>query len=109
MGQARALYPALKLEISRSLKALSRTRNTNLPSPARLRGVCLSYIGCTTINVVRDGQHTNVFDLLQLERRGVVFYGLFVLLKRECATSVFERCLNGRCGGRVGAKLNVRG
>lgn len=61
------------------------------------------------MNVVGGLTAWKTFDLLYLECRGVVFYGLFVLLERECASSVFERCLNSHCGRRVGANLNVCG
>ena len=69
-------------------------RNTNLPSPARLRGASLSYTKRKATDV-GGSMVWKAFDLLQLERRGIVFYGLFVLLERECASSVFEGCLDG--------------
>lgn len=54
-----------------------------------------------------DGTCDACVDVLQFERGGVVFDGLFVLFECECASGVFERCLDGHCRRRVRANLSV--
>lgn len=80
-------------------------KNTNLPSPVHRAGVFLSCIGAFVGGLIV----WKVIGLLQVERSGVVFNCLFVLFERECASSMFERHLNGHCGRRVGGNMSVDG